>query len=191
MGWGGIGKALSAVNPVAAISTVGQAGLDIWSARQANRQAEASSAKQMEFQERMSNTSYRRGVEDLRAAGLNPMLAYSQGGASSPGGAQYSPESIAKGAISGAVSTALETRRTMAELGLVKAQEREANSRRNKTDLESKIVESQIPTAYRRSALDRAIMEPIQKAIDVFRNSQRRPRHAGEESKWKPWPFKF
>ena len=63
-------------------------GINYFSAKDTNKQQKKLAREQMAFQERLSNTSYQRAVKDMRAAGINPMLAYAQGGASSPSGAQ-------------------------------------------------------------------------------------------------------
>lgn len=68
-------------------------------ANQQNRSAAADATntnieeaqKNRDFQEKMRATQYQTSVEDMKAAGINPMLAISNGGAGTPSGSQTAP----------------------------------------------------------------------------------------------------
>lgn len=110
----------------------------------ANRSNERMSREQMAFQERMSSTAYQRAVQDMRSAGLNPALAYQQGGASSPGGSMARAENVgsaftqgAMGALGTVSSARAVNAQTAADVAVKAAQAERTSAETQQLRLES------------------------------------------------------
>ena len=101
-----------------ALAAMGSGALSYYSTAKSNRENVALAERQMEFQRVMSSTAYQRAVADMREAGVNPILAYQQGGASTPSGSTARVEP----ALAQGVSSALAVARARADMQQVEAQ---------------------------------------------------------------------
>lgn len=126
--------ALGALLPsiIGAGSTILGGLLGSSSAKEQNKAAANESQQQRDFQERMSSTAHQREVNDLRAAGLNPILS-AHGGASSPGGAM-APVVNEKEPLR---QSMLASAQLMAQNQLLKAQTEATNAQTLKTEAET------------------------------------------------------
>ncbi len=116
--------AIGAIAAAVAPSIIGGI-FSAFGASQQNKAAKKAAEAQMNFQREMYGSRYQMTMKDMRAAGLNPILAYKQGVGSSPGGSSYSPVNVGAGAGAAAgqaVSSAIAVRRQNQELKNMKQQ---------------------------------------------------------------------
>lgn len=103
-----------------------------------NEAQEDMNSAQMAFQERMSNTAHRREVEDLKKAGLNPMLSLRHGGASSPAGSQAQIQDT----ITPAVNTGLAAALNKATVANLEAQNAKIKAETSKAMAEERNIDA-------------------------------------------------
>lgn len=114
------------VFPWLAAATLGGAAVSAYGAHRANKASAASARDVMDFQREMSDTSVRRAMADMEAAGINPLLA-GKYGASTPGGSSYSAQNELE-SIPGGVGSAIQLKRMKAELENLGAQNAQIHS---------------------------------------------------------------
>ncbi len=105
-------------------------GASLGGAELSRQFAEEEASKQRTFVGDLSDTAFQRRVEDLTRAGLNPILAYQQGGASSPStGLPSTPDY--SGAITRGIEAGSGAQKRGADTALVKEQKKTTTSARH------------------------------------------------------------
>jgi len=88
------------------VGSLAGAGLSLIGGLATNSSNRSIAAGNQDFQERMRATQYQTAVKDMEAAGLNPMLAYGQGGAGTPSGTTIPMQNPVPASVTSALDAA-------------------------------------------------------------------------------------
>lgn len=133
-----------------------------------------------DFQQDMSNTAHQREIMDLRAAGLNPILSVSRGGASTPGGSQARVDSLNE-SVNTAISYKLmksQLEKLNAETRKIKADAINAEKENPYSRMFADFMENVIEPFYRSSskdggALNNFLKEASSNAWELYINTRK------------------
>lgn len=164
--------------PWLAAAVAGGALLGAKGVKDTNEANSAQSQRQMDFQERMSNTAHQREVKDLREAGLNPILSARYGGASTPAGAQATMQN----AMAPIANSAMQIARFDQEMKNLEATEQATLAQAKKDTATATAVEgTKKPVIHAADLIDKGITGVTSSAKALGEGA------AKAQLKWEKW----